>query len=158
MQRLGQLLDPLVAAPQLLGVAAQLRLGELAGEPLDLLLLVVDHRDRRRATLELRSLLLEHLGEPLELLAGHVELLLEVGDVGEVSPDMLGLFDGVPLPETGEDGVVLRPNRIYLFQRNLERMSATRAELDEQIRITLYHELGHYLGFEEEDMDDLGLA
>ena len=43
-------------------------------------------------------------------------------------------------------------------QRNLERMSATRAELDEQIRITLYHELGHYLGFEEEDMDDLGLA
>jgi len=86
------------------------------------------------------------------------EELLEVGDVGEVSPDMLGLFDGVPLPETGEDGVVLRPNRIYLFQRNLERMSATRAELDEQIRITLYHELGHYLGFEEEDMDDLGLA
>jgi predicted Zn-dependent protease with MMP-like domain len=75
-----------------------------------------------------------------------------------VTPDLLGLFDGVPLPETGEDGVVLRPNRIFLFQRNLERMAATREELDEQIRVTLYHELGHYLGFEEEDMDDLGLA
>ncbi|MCK5944989.1 MAG: metallopeptidase family protein [Planctomycetes bacterium] len=79
-------------------------------------------------------------------------------DHDEVSPDMLGLFEGVPLPETdGYDGE-LRPNKIYLFQRNLERMSATRDELVEQIRITLYHELGHYLGFEEEDMDDLGLA
>lgn len=76
----------------------------------------------------------------------------------EVSPDMLGLFDGVPLPETGDPEAVLRPNRIFLFQRNLERMSASREELQEQIRVTLYHELGHYLGFEEEDMDDLGLA
>ncbi|MFN3243961.1 MAG: metallopeptidase family protein [Planctomycetota bacterium] len=86
------------------------------------------------------------------------EELLEGEDRDEVSPDMLGLFDGVPLPETGDYDGALRPNRIYLFQRNLERMSATREELDEQIRITLYHELGHYLGFEEEDMDDLGLA
>lgn len=85
------------------------------------------------------------------------EELREGGD-DVVAPDLLGLFDGVPLPETGEDGAVLRPNRIYLFQRNLERMAATRAELEEQIRVTLYHELGHYLGFEEEDMDDLGLA
>ncbi|MEC7724968.1 MAG: metallopeptidase family protein [Planctomycetota bacterium] len=76
----------------------------------------------------------------------------------EVSPDMLGLFDGVPLPESGDPEAVLRPNRIFLFQRNLERMSASREELQEQIRVTLYHELGHYLGFEEEDMDDLGLA
>ena len=71
---------------------------------------------------------------------------------------MLGLFDGVPLPETGDPEAMLRPNRIFLFQRNLERMSASREELQEQIRVTLYHELGHYLGFEEEDMDDLGLA
>ena len=83
---------------------------------------------------------------------------LREGAEDVVSPELLGLFDGVPLPETGEDGAVLRPNRIFLFQRNLERMAASRAELEEQIRVTLYHELGHYLGFEEEDMDDLGLA
>jgi len=75
----------------------------------------------------------------------------------EMAPDMLGLFDGVPLPESSEYGGG-ESNRIYLFQRNLERMSIDRKELVEQIRITLYHELGHYLGFEEEDMDDLGLA
>ena len=79
-------------------------------------------------------------------------------DRDELAPDMLGLFDGVPLPETSEyDLPPTRPNTVYLFQRNLERAAKDRADLVEQIRITLYHELGHYLGFEEEDMDDLGL-
>ncbi len=86
----------------------------------------------------------------LELLRGGDEVL---------DPDILGLFDGTPLPETSSlDGDTLRPNYIYLFQRNLERFARDRAELTEQISVTLYHELGHYLGFEEEDMDDLGLA
>lgn len=85
--------------------------------------------------------------------------LAEGADREEVGPDMLGLFDGVPLPETGDfEGTQLRPSTIYLFQRNLERAAHDRDDLVEQIRITLWHELGHYLGFEEEDMDDLGLA
>ena len=84
---------------------------------------------------------------------------LAEGGGDDVAPDMLGLFDGVPLPDTAEFAAPqLRPNTIYLFQRNLERIAGDRAELVEQIRITLWHELGHYLGFEEEDMDDLGLA
>jgi len=87
------------------------------------------------------------------------ESLAEGSDRDEVAPDILGLFDGVPLPETESlDLPQLRPNTIYLFQRNLERAAQDRDDLVEQIRITLWHELGHYLGFEEEDMDDLGLA
>ena len=39
-----------------------------------------------------------------------------------------------------------------------ERVARDHDDLIEQISITLYHELGHYLGFEEEDMDELGLA
>ncbi len=87
------------------------------------------------------------------------ESLAEGVDRDEVGPDILGLFDGVPLPETGDmEAPQVRPNTIYLFQRNLERAARDREDLVEQIRITLWHELGHYLGFEEEDMDDLGLA
>lgn len=92
----------------------------------------------------------------------HRELAGDEGDgvpAEHVAPDILGLFDGVPLPETAElDAPQLRPSTIYLFQRNLERAARDPADLVEQIRITLWHELGHYLGFEEEDMDDLGLA
>jgi predicted Zn-dependent protease with MMP-like domain len=87
------------------------------------------------------------------------ESLHEGEDRDEVGPDILGLFDGVPLPETAElHASQLRPNTIYLFQRNLERAALDREDLSDQIRITLWHELGHYLGFEEGDMDDLGLA
>jgi predicted Zn-dependent protease with MMP-like domain len=87
------------------------------------------------------------------------ESLAEGEDRDHVAPDILGLFEGVPLPETQDlEGPQLRPNTIYLFQRNLERAARDREDLVEQIRITLWHELGHYLGFEEEDMDDLGLA
>ncbi|MCA8950400.1 MAG: metallopeptidase family protein, partial [Planctomycetes bacterium] len=85
--------------------------------------------------------------------------LVDGGDRDELAPDMLGLFEGTPLPETGEaDEADWKPNRIFLFQRNLERVAYDRDDLIEQIRITLWHELGHYLGFEEDEMDDLGLA
>lgn len=87
------------------------------------------------------------------------ESLAKGPDGDEVCPDILGLFDGVPLPETSQfDSTEIRPSTIYLFQRNLERAARDREDLVEQIRITLWHELAHYLGFEEEDMDDLGLA
>ena len=72
-------------------------------------------------------------------------------------PDILGLFTGVPL---GEHGPLHAPETraIYLFQRNLERAARTRAELRQEIKTTLYHELGHALGFDEEGVDELGLA
>ena len=62
-------------------------------------------------------------------------------------------FDGTPLPDTA-DAVELRPNYIYLFQRNLERIARDREDLIEQITITLHHELGHYLGLDEDEVED----
>ncbi|MFT7534189.1 MAG: putative Zn-dependent protease with MMP-like domain [Hyphomicrobiaceae bacterium] len=80
-----------------------------------------------------------------------------------LGPDMLGLFEGVPLADeqqalAGPQGVApVKPATIYLFQRNLERMATGREDLVEQIRVTMWHELGHYLGFDEDDMERLGL-
>ena len=72
-------------------------------------------------------------------------------------PDVLGLFVGPALAERGAATPELPPT-IFLFQRNLERASRTSDELHEEIRTTLYHELGHALGFDEEGVDELGLA
>lgn len=69
-------------------------------------------------------------------------------------PEILGLFVGIPQSEAPSGDM---PNHIYLFQRNIERMATTPEELDEEIRTTLYHEIAHALGFEEEEMADLGL-
>ena len=50
------------------------------------------------------------------------------------------------------------PATIVLFRRNLSRMSTDHDELIAQLRITLLHEIGHFLGLDEDDLADRGLA
>lgn len=75
-----------------------------------------------------------------------------------LEPEVLGLFVGVSLAERSHLDPGSLPPRIYLFQRNLERFSAGADDLREQIAITLYHELGHYLGLDEDELDAIDLA
>jgi predicted Zn-dependent protease with MMP-like domain len=80
-----------------------------------------------------------------------------------VSPQVLGLFLGTPATEPGASpsfgtGSVLELDRVLLFKRNLEKIVGNREELLEQVQITVKHEIGHFLGLEEDDMERLGLA
>jgi predicted Zn-dependent protease with MMP-like domain len=84
--------------------------------------------------------------------------LIDAGDPAETPPDMLGLFSGSSQLETSHEGGPELPASIHLFQRNLERAALDRAELVSEIRVTLYHELGHMLGFDEDGVDRMGLA
>ncbi len=67
-------------------------------------------------------------------------------------PRAYGLFEG---PEHGEDDIPA-PTRVVLFTSNL-LASFSGDELDEQVEITVLHEVGHYFGLDEEDMTRLGL-
>lgn len=75
-----------------------------------------------------------------------------------VPPDTLGLFVGPTLEESAEDHGAELPPVIFIFQRNIERGCATQEELRREIRITLYHEIGHRLGLDEHEVDALGLG
>jgi predicted Zn-dependent protease with MMP-like domain/Flp pilus assembly protein TadD len=80
-----------------------------------------------------------------------------------VSPQVLGLFQGVPVTEPGATsgmGTVTRTDtdRILLFKRNLEKVAFDQHSLVEQIQITIKHEIGHYLGLDEDELERLGLA
>ncbi|MCI0652572.1 MAG: metallopeptidase family protein [Planctomycetes bacterium] len=77
---------------------------------------------------------------------------------GEVLPDTLGLYTGVHLLDRSVLDPPSMPPQIHLFRRNLERIARTREELVGEIRTTLFHELGHHLGYDEEGLDRLGLA
>ena len=76
----------------------------------------------------------------------------------EPSPDILGLFVGTPLTQRSTDDTPQLPEAIYLFKRNLERACSDREELVSEIRVTLLHEIGHYLGMDETDLDEAGFA
>lgn len=71
--------------------------------------------------------------------------------------ELFGLYQGVPMIERSS-GYTLLPDRITLFAGPLTRSCASRDELEEEIRITVLHELGHHLGFDEGGLDDLGLS
>jgi len=67
---------------------------------------------------------------------------------------LLGLFHGIPRTEKS---VFLSspPDRIFLYQRNIEAVCSNEAEVRRQIRATLLHELGHYFGLSEEELRGL---
>ena len=85
------------------------------------------------------------------------EWMIDRTDPAETPPDLLGLFVGASELDKSELADDLLPRRIYLFQRNLERASKDRAELVQEIRVTLYHEIGHMLGFDEDGVAEMGL-
>ena len=68
---------------------------------------------------------------------------------------LLGLYRGVPLSERG-DGLPLLPDTISLFQRPIESACDSREEVIGEIRATLLHEVGHFMGMSEEDLERLG--
>jgi len=74
-----------------------------------------------------------------------------------IHPGLLGLFVGPSLKDRESGSPVMMPPTVFIYQRNLERICQTREELIHEIRITLYHELGHYLGLTEEELEARGL-
>ena len=49
------------------------------------------------------------------------------------------------------------PGAIVLFRRNLSRYARNREELLDELRVTIFHEVGHFLGLDEEDLEKRGL-
>jgi predicted Zn-dependent protease with MMP-like domain len=82
-----------------------------------------------------------------------VEEYPDPADVGD-DDEVLGLFVGTGLDEP--EGADLTPPAIYLYRQPLLDSCADRAELEAEIFITLCHELGHYAGMDEEDLEQLG--
>ena len=74
-----------------------------------------------------------------------------------LDPDLLGLFVGPNRAEGAESGDPLPPE-ILLFLENLWDYAEGDEELfREEVRVTYFHELGHYIGLEEGDLEDRGL-
>jgi len=70
---------------------------------------------------------------------------------------LLGLYEGIP--QTDREGYNMAlPDRITLFQRPLEDACNSRAELAEEVQVTVVHEIAHHLGWSDPDLERLGYA
>jgi predicted Zn-dependent protease with MMP-like domain len=103
----------------------------------------------------------EHVRAALDSLPPHLARALEnvavvVEDEHPEDPDLLGLYHGVPLPERGTSYGGQLPDRISIYRRPLEESFPDPAELEEEIRITVLHELAHYFGIDEDRIAELG--
>lgn len=69
---------------------------------------------------------------------------------------LLGEYVGVSLPDRAADYWGVLPDEIRLYRLAHLELGLSRAETEEEIRRTLLHELGHYLGFSERRLHQLG--
>jgi predicted Zn-dependent protease with MMP-like domain len=91
---------------------------------------------------------------PEEIAAGLENVAVVVEDEDPESRGILGSFSGYPRGETMPSGAL--PAKVVIYRRTLEAAFPDPAELQRQIRITVLHEVAHYLGFDENRIDELG--
>jgi len=68
---------------------------------------------------------------------------------------LLGLFHGVPTTKKSVFDLPTGPDYIVLYQKNIEAVCSSQAEVREQIRLTVIHEVGHYFGMDENQLKDV---
>lgn len=69
--------------------------------------------------------------------------------------DMLGVYEGVALNERG-DYFGAMPDRIVIFRLPHLALGLKRAELEEEIRRTVLHEIAHHLGIDDRRLTEIG--
>ena len=100
---------------------------------------------------------------PPELLdrISNVEIAVEDvpdADAARLGRGLLGLYRGIPLTQRAEAYWGVLPDRITLYQRNIEREARSIDDLRELIRTTVIHEVAHHFGIDDDRLDELGWA
>ena len=67
---------------------------------------------------------------------------------------LMGIYRGVPLSERAGYQLVT-PDVIAIFRKPLLRLCHSRRDVEEEVRLTVLHEFGHFLGLEEEQVEHL---
>ena len=67
---------------------------------------------------------------------------------------LLGLYEGIPLPDRYNYDMVL-PDKITLFQRTIEEFCASEEEIVEEVRMTVVHEIAHHFGIDDNRLEEI---
>ena len=94
--------------------------------------------------------------ELVDLMDNVVVLTADRGD----PPDLLGLYEGVPLTERDEYGTggFTMPDSIHLYRLALCEFCEDEDDLREEVLVTVVHEVAHHFGIDDDRLDELGWA
>jgi len=89
----------------------------------------------------------------LYALIDNVVFLIE--DHGE-APDILGLYDGIPLTERGDYGIGELPDRIFIYRLAICAICETEDDIVHEVITTVIHEVAHHFGIDDDRLHELG--
>ena len=92
---------------------------------------------------------------PDELFNQFENVAIVIEDAHPEEPDILGLYEGLPLTDRDDYGGVL-PDKISIFRLPLCAMCTDEDELIDEIAITVVHELAHHAGIDDEQLHEWG--
>jgi predicted Zn-dependent protease with MMP-like domain len=99
---------------------------------------------------------LDAVPAPLMAMLDNVAFFVEAEPADDQPADLLGIYEGVPLTERDLGWAGVLPDRITLFQGPLTRICADREELEDEIAITVVHEIAHHFGIDDDRLHELG--
>ncbi|WP_375426512.1 metallopeptidase family protein [uncultured Friedmanniella sp.] len=71
-------------------------------------------------------------------------------------PDLLGLYDGVPLTERDSFYAGVLPDRILIYRLPILAVCDSAADVVEEVHITVVHEIAHHFGIDDDRLHELG--
>ena len=99
---------------------------------------------------------LDQIPEELAAQMDNVVVLVE-DDAPADEPDLLGLYEGVPLTERGDAGPPgALPDRITIFRQPDARDLRDREDVVEEVAVTVVHEIAHHFGIDDDRLHELG--
>jgi predicted Zn-dependent protease with MMP-like domain len=98
---------------------------------------------------------MDSIPDELWKLADNVAVVVREGTPGS---GLLGLYRGIPLTERNAGYTSVVPDRITIFRLPILARCRTEAEVVEQVRITVVHEVAHHFGIDDARLHELGWA
>lgn len=104
-----------------------------------------------------RELVIEALvGIPPNLAEQISNVAIVITDRHPQEPELLGLYEGIPLTERGDHYSGVMPDRITLFRLPILQSCETVMEVVDEVRITVLHEVAHHFGIDDDQLTEWG--
>ncbi len=99
---------------------------------------------------------LDEIPEELAEQMDNVVVLVE-DDPPADDPELLGLYEGIPLTERGDSWAAgALPDRITIYRRPTLALCESRDEVVDEVAVTVVHEIAHHFGIDDERLHELG--